>query len=365
MLFHSALRKELARSFGGSFVVLITVVMTMILIRTLGQASKGSVDPQDIMLIMGYTVVGHLPTILTLSLFICIVGTLSRMYRDSEMVIWLTCGQGLWGFAKPVIRFAWPVLGLIAILAFVIWPWTNQQTQILKDRYENRGDLERVAPGQFQESSSGQRVFFVEKDTAKEKTGKNVFIYSTEKNRESVTSARSGRVEVIDNKPFLVLSTGQRMESRAANDQVRISEFKDYGIAIGEKYSLDQQPRVHKAMGTLELLGDSTREARAELAWRIGLALASLNLCFLAIALTSGNPRAGKSHHLLMAFFTFVVYYNFVNLSRGWVGAGSVSLGGITLMLHGLIFCAALVWISLRHQQWGIRQLLAFGRARR
>ena len=62
MLFHSALRKELARSFGGSFVVLITVVMTMILIRTLGLASKGSVDPQDIMLIMGYTVVGHLPT---------------------------------------------------------------------------------------------------------------------------------------------------------------------------------------------------------------------------------------------------------------------------------------------------------------
>ena len=38
MLFHSSIRKELARSFGATLVVLITVVMTMTLIRTLGPA---------------------------------------------------------------------------------------------------------------------------------------------------------------------------------------------------------------------------------------------------------------------------------------------------------------------------------------
>ena len=55
MLFDSSIRKELARSFGATAVVLITVVMTMMLIRTLGQASRGSVNPQDVMLVMGYT----------------------------------------------------------------------------------------------------------------------------------------------------------------------------------------------------------------------------------------------------------------------------------------------------------------------
>ena len=43
MLFHSTIRKELARSFGATLVVLVTVIMTMMLIRTLGQASKGTV----------------------------------------------------------------------------------------------------------------------------------------------------------------------------------------------------------------------------------------------------------------------------------------------------------------------------------
>ncbi|MBC7683556.1 MAG: LptF/LptG family permease, partial [Ferruginibacter sp.] len=97
MLFHSSIRKELARGFGATLVALITIVMTMMLIRTLGQAAKGSVNPSEVMMVLGYTVLGYLPTILTLSLFVAIVSTLSRMYSDSEMVIWFASGQGLVG----------------------------------------------------------------------------------------------------------------------------------------------------------------------------------------------------------------------------------------------------------------------------
>ena len=106
MLFDSSIRKELARSFGATLVVLVTVVMTMMLIRTLGQASRGNVNPSDVMLIMGFTVLGQLPTILSLSLFIAIVGTLSRMYRDSEIVIWFASGRGLASLVGPLLRFA-------------------------------------------------------------------------------------------------------------------------------------------------------------------------------------------------------------------------------------------------------------------
>src|SRR4051812_7325097 len=133
MLFHSTLRKELARSFGATLVVLVTIVMTMTLIRTLSLASRGTVNPQEVMMVMGYTVLGYLPPILTLSLFIAIVGTLSRMHRDSEMVIWFAAGRGLAAFLGPLFRFAWPVLLVVAALALVIWPWANEQTQEMKD----------------------------------------------------------------------------------------------------------------------------------------------------------------------------------------------------------------------------------------
>ena len=43
MLFDSSVRKELARSFGATLVAILTIVMTMMLIRTLGLAANGSV----------------------------------------------------------------------------------------------------------------------------------------------------------------------------------------------------------------------------------------------------------------------------------------------------------------------------------
>ena len=67
MLFHSSIRKELARTFGATLVVLITIVMTIILIRTLGQASRGTVNPSEVMMVMGFSVLGYLPVLLTLS----------------------------------------------------------------------------------------------------------------------------------------------------------------------------------------------------------------------------------------------------------------------------------------------------------
>ena len=92
MLFDSTVRRELARGFGATLVVILTIVLTMFLIRTLGQAASGAVAPQDVVLLLGYVALGHLPTMLALSLFIAIVVTLGRMYRDSEMAIWFASG---------------------------------------------------------------------------------------------------------------------------------------------------------------------------------------------------------------------------------------------------------------------------------
>ena len=64
MLFDSSLRKELARSFGATLVVLVTVVITMMLIRTLGQASRGNVNPSDVVLIMGAGSIGSVASTL-------------------------------------------------------------------------------------------------------------------------------------------------------------------------------------------------------------------------------------------------------------------------------------------------------------
>ena len=139
---------------------------------------------------MGFSVLSQLTTIITLSLFITVVATLSRMYSDSEMVIWFSSGQGLAYFVKPLLRFAWPIFLIIVLLALFAWPWSNLQIQELQNRYEQRNDLERVAPGQFQESPGGKRVFFIDKDSPNNQTGRHVFVSSIEGAVETITTEK-------------------------------------------------------------------------------------------------------------------------------------------------------------------------------
>ncbi len=352
MLFQSSIRKELARSFGATLVVLMTIVITIILIRTLGQASRGSVNPQDVMLVMGYTALGRLPILLTLSLFVAMVSTLSRMYRDSEMAVWFVSGRGLASFLAPLFRFAWPVLLVITLLSVFVWPWSNQQSQEMRDRYEQRGDLERVSPGQFQESSSGNRVFFIDRDSTQEKASNNVFIASTEKGKSSVTTARAGRIETVGNSQMLLLENGQRLESKSGQSALKIIEFEEYGSKAGDSPLLNGDRLPEKAKSTLELLLTPTRNNQGELAWRLGMALAAVNFVVIALALASVNPRAGRSGNLLFVLFTFVVYHNLLNLGQNWIAVGVADFGTFVLALHGGALLLALVWLSRRHLNW-------------
>jgi lipopolysaccharide export system permease protein len=362
MLFHSSLRKELARSFGATLIVLVTIVMTMMLIRTLGQASQGSVNPSEVGLVMGFTMLGHLPTVLTMSLFIASVGTLSRMYLESEMVIWLASGQGLRTFLKPMLRFAWPMLLVVSLLVLVVWPWSNQQISELKERFERRGDLERVSPGQFQESASGLRVFFVDKDSVENKEGKNVFISSSDHGKQAMTSSKGGRIELVNDERFLILNVGQRVEQTMGESDLKVSEFKVYGTRIGQDVKAATEPPP-KATNTLRLIQNPTPNNLGELAWRLGLAMAALNLLVIALAVTSANPRVGRGGNLALALFIFVVYYNFINLGQSWISSGKFALIPFLLVLHGGVLLLAGAWLTVRHNNWNWRQLLGMRRA--
>ncbi|WP_406625486.1 LPS export ABC transporter permease LptF [Acidovorax sp. SDU_ACID1] len=357
MLFDSSIRKELARSFGATLVVLITVVMTMMLIRTLGQASRGSVAPSDVMLVMGFTVLGQLPTILSLSLFIAVVGTLSRMYRDSEMVIWFSAGRGLMSLLAPLLRFSWPVMLAVAALSLAVWPWANRQVQELKEQYEQRSDVDRIAPGEFQESSNGTRVFFIDKDSPDANAANNIFIATTEPHRETVTSARSARLEVRNGERLALLSDGQRLETLLDKPGLRISEFEEYGTRIGSAAPGDREEAAAKTRDTHELAQSPLPAYRAELGWRLGLAFAVLNFTVLGLALAVVNPRAGRSGSLVFALFAFVVYYNLMTVGQSWIAAGRLGLPSFMLALHGGTLLLGLLLLAARHNHWSPRML--------
>lgn len=362
MLFDSTLRRDLARSFGATLVVILTIVLTMMLIRTLGQAALGRVSPQDVVLLLGYTALGYLPTMLALSLFVAVVATLGRMYRDSEMAIWFASGVGLGRFVQPVLRTAWPVLLVVGLMALFVWPWVNQQGVELRARFEGRSDLSRVAPGTFQSSSDGSRTFFIDRDTADERTGRNVFILSHSEHSRSVTTAHTGRIEWEGDDRFLVLQRGQRNEENTENGEKTLSRFERYAVGAGERVRDSAAQRPPKARPTLELLREPLPQHLGELAWRLGLLFGATNLLLLGIGLAYSNPRRGGNWGLLFALLAFIVYYNLINLTQAWVSSGRLGMGPALLAVHGGALGVALALIWWRDNALrGLRGL--FGRA--
>ena len=343
MLFDSTLRRDLARSFGATLVVVLTIVVTMMLMRTLGQAAGGRVSPQDVLLLLGFAALGYLPTVLTLSLFIAAVATLTRMYRDSEMTIWFASGVSLARFVRPLMQTSWPVLLVVLLMMAFVWPWVNQRGVELKERYERRSDLSRVAAGQFQSSADGRKVFFIEREGEDDAAvGRNVFILTNQGDTESVTSARAGRIELENDERFILLERGQRNEQDFKSGEKTLARFETFRGMVSEKAMADLDKLPPTARSTLELLRQPTPAYQGELAWRVGIVLGSANLLLMSIGLAATNPRRPGSWNLVLALLAFVVYFNLINLSQAWIASRKVGMGAMLLALHGGSFVLAL-----------------------
>ena len=346
MLFDSTVRKELARSFGATLMVILTIFMTNLVIRTLGLAANGAVAAQDVVFIFTLLALQTLPTILSLSMFIGIILTLGRMYRESEMAIWFSSGIGLARFVRPVAATSWPVVVLIGILMLFVWPWSYGQYNDLRQRFEQRADVLRASPGQFQTSNDGRRVFFVEKAASASGGGRNVFILDDTGTREAVAVSQSGKVENVGGQRFLVLDSGHMEQADKATGEHTHVEFKNYRVQAGTSGAPSNGAPSPRQVDTARLILAGGPAYMAELTWRLGLILGAANLLFMGIGLSAANPRRASNWSLLFAALAFVVYYNLLNLSQSWVASGHANIVAVLVGLHGLAFLLGLglIW---------------------
>lgn len=352
MIFQRAARREFAQTAAAVFVALFAILLTTQLIRLLGQAAGGRIASEAVLAMLGFAALNYLPVLLSLTLFIAILLSLSRVYRDSEMTIWFAAGVPLTAWIRPVLRFALPIIAVIAVLALFLSPWALDKRSEYQTRMDQRDDMARVSPGAFKESSQGDRVFFVESTgtaAGQEEGVRNVFISSVQHGRLGIIAAAQGHSEVAENgDKFIVLSQGRRYETVAGSSEYRVMEFARYAIRMETAESLGVE-KTAKNLATLELLRAPTAANMGELLWRVGIPLSALTLALLAIPLSFVNPRAGRTNNLIFALLTFMIYSNLLSVSQAWVAQGlmpfAVGVWAVHLLMGTVL--AALFWKRL------------------
>lgn len=325
MIFRRVLLQELLSNAAAVFIILLAISITTLLIRLLGQAAGGSLASEAVVAFLAFSALNYLPVLLSLTLFIAVLLTLTRCYRDNEMVVWFSSGQSLTSFIRPVWSIAAPVALVVGTLSLFLSPWALQKQDEYRSQIESRDDTAAIAPGVFKESKHADRVFFVESFAGKQNTVSNIFMQSTEHQKQGVMFAQHGYQSIANNGDrYLVLLNGRRYEGLPGSAEFKIVEFERYAVRI-DPYETKLSAPSAKSLSLLELIKNSSPVNIAELQWRISLPLSALLLALLAIPLSFVNPRAGRSLNLMLALVTYLIYSNCLSIAQGLVTQGKLA----------------------------------------
>jgi lipopolysaccharide export system permease protein len=338
VIFHRSLLRELGSYAAAVFAVLFAIVITTQFVRLLARAAGGKIPADAIVALIGFTVMNYVPILLALTVFVSVLMTVSRSYRDSEMVVWSASGVSLLAWVRPVLAFAAPLVLVITLLALFLSPWANGRADDYRRRLDTREEVSRIAPGVFRESVNSERVYFVEAVEGQKGVVRNVFIASNQHGKSWVAVSREGLVDTAPNGDrYAVLLHGRRYEGVPGTAEYRVMEFDRYAQLI-QATDIPTQSQSPTTIPTLDLLQSTVLDLRAELLWRVGLPLVALNLSLLAIPLAFVNPRVSRSVNFFFAVFSYFIYYNLLRIMEHWVAQGRVRFEIGWWALHAAMF---------------------------
>ena len=356
MIFQRAMRRELLNTVGAVFTTLFTIVITVMLIRILGDAAGGKVASGDVVALLGFAALIYLPVIISLTAFISVLLVVARSYQDSEMVVWFASGLSLARWIRPIMSVGIPLVILIALLSLWLTPWASRLSAEYKERFRNREDISRISPGKFQESASGDRIFFVEGLSSDTRKVENVFVSQSRGDASSVVVAKEGSV-ILDERgdKLLELRSGRRYDGKPGTPEFQTMDFGRYVIVVASSTQELVDNKSARVLPTADLIEAPTDSNMAELLWRISLPVMCFLQMLLAIPLGFVNPRRGRTLNLMIALVLAVSYSNSVGILQASVGQGRIGFGMAWWPLHlfALIFIVVLFyWRNNTNSPW-------------
>lgn len=356
MLYRRTLTREMGLTTGAVLTVLVAIALVVLFIRLLGDVARGELANEAVFVFLGFTLLYFLPVLMTIALFAGVLLPLSRMWRDSEMVIWFNGGLSLTQWLRPVLTFAAPFSLVILVLTLAINPWVQTKKSEYSRELKTRSESALIAPGLFAESGAGERVYYVESLNPLTGIVRNVFMQSRIDGQLGLVVAREGdHTELPDGSRYLVFKNGRRYEGTPGQLDYRVVQFERYWMRLDPTPAKDREISIRQ-MSVAALVDDASPPARAELLWRVGVPVSALVLAVMAIPLSFVNTRARRSYGLVIALLLYFVYNNMLSLSQAWVAQDKLNPWIGTLSSHLLMLSAVVVLFYRRMRQYSPRR---------
>jgi lipopolysaccharide export system permease protein len=317
--------KELAGTVVAVTLVLFLIFVSSWFARLLGQVVSGAVQTNMLFELLFYMSVETLMLLLPLALFLSVLLTFGRLYKDSEMTAMLACGVSMFRVTRLVFLLALGFAVIIAGISLYIGPWAKGERYKLQEVMGATAGIEAVAAGQFRELADGKLVFYAERVSDDGAFMKNVFIQGVREGRLNLVVADQARqVGGPQGARYLSLINGSRYEGSPGDKDFRIINFAEHKILLQEA---EVALKVNKtsALPTSVLLASHNLRQIAELQWRIAMPLSALLLAVLAVYLGRTTPRQGRYARFFLGILVYMGYSNLIGMAQTWVEDGQVN----------------------------------------
>ncbi len=341
------LSSEIARSVFAALVVLGMVSLGGVFADLLGEMARGKVPPTLLMSQLGLRLVRYLPLILPLALLLGYLLALGRLYRDSEMYVLAAVGVGPRRLLRPVLLVAVPVLAVIAATSLWLGPWADRMAQGMVAEANKNLLVAGLEPGRFSVLSNGG-VAYAGTMSSDGTRLQRVFVYRERGERMDVVTARTGELYRDEGARVLALEQGFRVEGPIAGDGLdyRLMRYarNEMQLPAADDARASDDPAFKP---TLDLLGDATPAARAQLHSRIAPPLLALAFVLLAVPLARSSPRQARYGAMLLAFLAYMAGVFLMLLGTQWLADGTLpTAAGLWWLLLPLLALGA--WLYAR-----------------
>ena len=353
MIFRRALLRELTTNAIFVFVVLVAIFVAQILVKLIGAASAGSVPTEALLPLVGFRIITLLSPLIVISAFVAILLTLSRSWRDSEMAIWMSSGQSLMSWIRPVLMFAVPMILIALGLSTMLSPWAERRSVEYRRVLDARDELSMVAPGIFQEMRKTRQVYFVESSDLIDGRIKNIFVFADDPNGQWITRAEQGFLYTDKGGDrYVILENGHRVKRLSAKSgpaEYELAAFDRYGVRMtGNEVKND--PLEERAKDTTTLFTERTPSGQGELFFRLSIPIIGFSLAFLAIPLAYVNPRLGRSVNLIIAVLLLMISLSMLNIVQVQIYKGVVTLYPALIAFHTVVALVTLAFFYHRYR---------------
>ncbi|MGL6291146.1 MAG: LPS export ABC transporter permease LptF [Silanimonas sp.] len=337
--------RQLAATTAATVVVLLLVSLGGVFADLISEIARGRVPAPLLFSQLGLRLISYMPLVLPLGLFIGLLMSISRLYRDSEMAVLFSMGQGPRQLLGPLMAVSLPVAVLIGLCSLWLGPMAERiASQAVEDA--NRSFLVAgLDAGRFVELPGGRGVVFVGALSPDGREFKRLFVQMQRGERVDVITAVEGEMFVDSGGRFLRLRDGFRAEGQPGERDFRLQRFQVNEVRLPDLESENRNPLAGRPTLTL-ISPTATPRARAEFHYRIGVPLFAVVLALLALPLSRSPPRQARYGRMIVAVLAYAFGTNLLILGRTWLGSGQIpmALGLWWLLLPALALAAWLVW---------------------